>query len=240
MTAMNPIDIDFAWQPCAAGRVLGVICLIASVLGLGATVWSYARLASAAGQLQQQLRQHQAPLQASQVPAVAPAGREAAGRDDALDNAYNSQAARERFEPEFKRAVQIIGQLDTPWDPLFRAVEVAAVDQVTLLGLDPDPEQGTVRITGEAAHHGAALDYVRRLGRAPGLVRVHLSGHQIKLQDPQHPFGFTVQATWVGVARGTPRTDRPKAGPLPELQRTGPRPAPAALPTLQIRDAAAP
>jgi len=99
-----------------------------------------------------------------------------------------------RSGDEPKQIEQALRQLETPWGPIFEAVESASSKQIALLGLQPDTQQRLVRITAEARTQDDMLDYVKRLGDGGTLSDVHLVSHQIQTQDPNRPLRFTVQA----------------------------------------------
>jgi len=92
-------------------------------------------------------------------------------------------------------------QLTTPWNELFGTLEAAATDNVLLLAVEPDPKDGTVKITGSAKDYAAVLDYVARLQRAKLLTRVHLIRHEIRQDDPQRAATFSVSASWTEAQR---------------------------------------
>ena len=58
-------------------------------------------------------------------------------------------AARRAAPEEIAAARETMQRLSTPWDKLFGALETAAIDDVALLGIEPDPKAGTVTITGD-------------------------------------------------------------------------------------------
>lgn len=87
-------------------------------------------------------------------------------------------------------------RLSTPWDRLFAALEAAHSDRAALLTIEPDAENGTVTLTGEAKDYLAALTYVANLAEQKTLRRVHLVRHEISRSSPQRPVLFTVSAAW--------------------------------------------
>lgn len=105
-------------------------------------------------------------------------------------------AEGQRLGTEMKAADDVLRQLGQPWGGLFSAVAEAAVDQVALLGIDPDPEKGEVRLTGEARRYEDVLEYSRRLEGTAPLDGVHLQSHQVQAQDRERPVRFTLDARW--------------------------------------------
>lgn len=103
----------------------------------------------------------------------------------------------ESVERDIHRANEIIDQIALPWDRLFHAVEGAAVDRVTLLGITPDAKTGTVQVTAETADSEAMFDYVKRLKQQPELTNVYLLQHQREQHSATRPLRFVVTASWL-------------------------------------------
>lgn len=97
---------------------------------------------------------------------------------------------------EIRQANQVLRELGTPWDALFRAVESAGGREVTLLSMEPDQDKHVARIMGEAKDVSAVLNYMRQLGRQPVLRNVYLQHHQIQRQDADKPVRFSIVAAW--------------------------------------------
>ncbi|MCL2643885.1 MAG: hypothetical protein FWD51_00300 [Betaproteobacteria bacterium] len=102
-----------------------------------------------------------------------------------------------RLRTEIRFARRVIEQLDTPWLALFAAVETAYDDNVTLLGVEPEPERREVRLLAEAKDTEAMLAYVRQVRQSPVLRDAWLANHQVNLQDPLHPVRFSINARWL-------------------------------------------
>ena len=66
---------------------------------------------------------------------------------------------------------ETVQRLSLPWDELFSALESAASDKVALAGIEPDPRNGTVTISGDSKDYLAALSYVLNLSRTEGAGR---------------------------------------------------------------------
>ena len=98
---------------------------------------------------------------------------------------------------EVKHANEIIRQLNMPWDKLFMALESAAHKDVALLSIQPDIRKQMLNISGEARNMEAMLDYLSQLRGQETLAKIVLSGHEIKLQDPDKPVRFSLSAKWV-------------------------------------------
>jgi hypothetical protein len=99
-------------------------------------------------------------------------------------------------EGELSAARDTLRRLAVPWNSLFRALEAAQTDRAWLLTVEPEAQNGTVTLTGEARDYLAALSYVANLEQQPSLSRVHLARHETRQNDPQRPLAFTVSASW--------------------------------------------
>lgn len=101
-----------------------------------------------------------------------------------------------QLDDQAKAAQAVVRQLSLPWAALVEVLENAAAKDVALLQVQPDAQQRLLRITAQARHHAAMLDYVRKLTAANMLSDVHITSHQTQLDDPQRPLQFTVLATF--------------------------------------------
>lgn len=99
-------------------------------------------------------------------------------------------------EGELAAARDTLRRLSVPWDTLFRALEAAQTERAWLLSIEPDVENGTVTLTGEARDYLAALSYVANLEQQKALSRVHLAKHETRPTDPQRPLAFVLSASW--------------------------------------------
>ena len=98
---------------------------------------------------------------------------------------------------EIKRANEVIGQLNQPWDELFTAVETGDRKHVALLSIEPDPQKRQVKVTAEAKNLAAMLNYARSLEQQQLLTDIFLQSHQVQQQDPEKPVRFVFTATWM-------------------------------------------
>lgn len=99
-------------------------------------------------------------------------------------------------EAELKRAHEIVKQLALPWGPLFQAIEAATPPDIALLGIEPNAQQHSVRLTGEGKDIHAVLAFVQQLERQALLRDVYLLDHGTPDAGPQRPARFVVEATW--------------------------------------------
>lgn len=97
---------------------------------------------------------------------------------------------------DYTYARETIRRLTTPWNVLFHALEQAHTDRVALLAIEPDAENRTVSISGEARDYLSAVTYVARLSGQDSLRRVHLVRHEKQRGSPQRPIAFTASASW--------------------------------------------
>lgn len=123
----------------------------------------------------------------------------------ALEEARLARAAKRAPQPaaqqpidaqEYAFARDTIQRLTTPWNPLFRALEAARTDRVTLLSIEPNMESRTVTVTGESKDYLATLTYVARLSEQEPLKRVHLVRHDTRRDAPRRPVVFAISAGW--------------------------------------------
>lgn len=98
---------------------------------------------------------------------------------------------------EIKRANEVIGQINLPWEELFKAVETSDKKQVALLSIEPDPQKQHVKVTAEARNLAAMLAYARSLEQQQLLTDIFLQSHQVQQQDAEKPVRFVFTATWI-------------------------------------------
>jgi hypothetical protein len=114
------------------------------------------------------------------------------------DPALIKVAAQPVSDEEYAFARDTIRRLATPWETLFRALETARIDTVTIVAVEPDPAQRTILIQGQARDYLAALSFVANLREQRPLSRVHLVRHETAGADPRRPVQFSVSAYWGG------------------------------------------
>ncbi len=103
------------------------------------------------------------------------------------------------LDAEAKQVESTLRQLALPWGTIIESVENASTSDVAILQLQPDAQQGQLRLGAEARTQQAMLDYLQRLAAARGLADVHVVSHQVQVEDPYHPVRFTVQASLKGL-----------------------------------------
>lgn len=99
---------------------------------------------------------------------------------------------------EVTHANEVLHRLALPWELLFRTVESAAGDGVTLLALEPDMEKRMVKISGEAKDFPAMLNYITQLEAKAVFGPVYLQNHEVQQQDPNRPVRFALLVVWKG------------------------------------------
>lgn len=172
---MREIVLDF--QPRRVG-LLPVVLLVAGLL-LGGDAWlEYSVLHDKLEDTESRLAQ-----------AKRRADRLAAGRRDSRpENVFS--------EEESKALRQAIGAIRIDWEMLYRSIDRAVSEEISLLAIRPNAAARSVQISGEARDMAAALAFVEALRSEP-LARAVLLSHQIKQGDPQHPIVFEIAATWL-------------------------------------------
>jgi len=104
--------------------------------------------------------------------------------------------SKERLDEEAKIIDATVRQLSIPWAQMIEALEAASTGEVTVLQLQPETQQRSLRLTAEAKNREAMLRYVRRLGQTRVLSGVHLINHHVQVEDPSRPIQFGVQAAF--------------------------------------------
>jgi hypothetical protein len=171
------IDLEFRSHTPLWLRGLGWALL---AVGVGLMVW-LGGLQEAADQQREDARTRLAALQASQEP----------------EPATQADAEHEQdTEKQVQRANAVIDRLALPWDVLFRSVEVSGGKGLGLLTMAPNPEDRSVRLSGEAKTLDEVLAYIDRLGAQPVLSHVHLVSFETVQREGSEVVGFVVGAQW--------------------------------------------
>lgn len=174
---MKPIGIDFARVP-RAPRTPGL-----ALLGLGAFALALC-LAWYAGAREETER-----LEAR----IAEAERAAWHSPRRLPGPPREARAS---DAELRVAHEVVQRMTVPWERLFGDLEQSSRGEIALLALQPDAPSRQLRISGEARHFGALLDYSRRLARSGMLGDVVLLAHEVRTGEPLRPVSFSLQAAW--------------------------------------------
>ena len=168
---MRRLHIDFNRR--RGPEPLAWAILAASLLTLGSLVWSHDHLRRETDQARARARP--AEVAAPSRPLVMP----------------------EVSDAELAAARDALLSIGLPWDGVFGALEDAAMRDVALLAVHPDPRKGELRLTAEARNLPAMLAYHQRLETSPALRNVALVDHEVVATDPQQPVRFNITAQWV-------------------------------------------
>jgi len=184
------LTLDFN-APSAIRRVrytvlgLGIVALLAGGMEL-AVAW----------QAREQAHAELASLDKRQI------GRGAAARSGPVDGAA------------LRVAAAIARDLQAPWPELMRSMEASRSSDIALVQVEPVVARDSIRITGDARHAEAMLDYLEQLTEQ-GLSDVVLTSHQIRPQEPGSPIRFQAQARWTSlVARSNAAVARGETSPV--------------------------
>ena len=109
-------------------------------------------------------------------------------RDSRPENVFSAD--------ESKALRQAISAIRIDWAQLYRSIDAATSEDISLLAIRPNAQGKSVQISGEARDLKAALAFVEALRREP-LANAALVSHQIKQNDPQRPIIFEIAATWL-------------------------------------------
>jgi hypothetical protein len=82
---------------------------------------------------------------------------------------------------------QLIRQLNIPWPTLLDALEDATPETIALVTIEPNPNQGSVRLQAEAKTLDTVLAYAQTLKTAGLFVDVVLLKHETNEQDASRP-----------------------------------------------------
>lgn len=104
-------------------------------------------------------------------------------------------ADAQKFDLESRVLSRVAAELNTPWSPLFHALEQAP-QKIALLSVEPDAHKRELILTGEAKDFKEMLDYVRYLQGVGMLSGIALQTHQINQQDRDKPVRFRITAAW--------------------------------------------
>lgn len=122
------------------------------------------------------------------------------------DTGTNARLSRTIGAEELAAAKESLRQLSMPWNKLFQALEAAnaasaneggnriSPQRIALLAIEPEPDSGNVRISGEAPDYLAVLNYVLDLRRAGTLAEVNLVHHE--QTAARGSVAFSISATW--------------------------------------------
>ena len=176
---MRTLDLEFS-RPQGLNRVAATACLAAGVLALAVVLLRIGMLNAEIGQLTNSLDDARR-----------------AGRHDRLPLTQSAQD-KENTARELERANLVVARLNIGWAALFRQLEAVQMPTVKLLALQPESGAAKrLRLSGEARRLDDALDYVKRLGAAPGLRNAHLISHELVVDGPRRAVRFALVVDWL-------------------------------------------
>lgn len=177
---MKPVRLDFARQDAPSARLAGHVSRVAGIAPV-ALVVAFAALGTVAWQAwntEAGLAAARQALQAAQRPKTSPA---------------SPQTMLPTLTPTQRTAwTQMTRQLNTPWSALLDALEANLPDDVALVAIEPDANQGAVRLQVEAKSLDTLLAYARELRSIPLFANVDLVKHETNEQDSIRPMRLSL------------------------------------------------
>lgn len=171
---MRALTLDFRRNELPHGWI-NVVLLFAGVAAAGYAGWSAWQFSADARALEAKLA--------------------SLSKQPERKTAQRSGADAQQFDRESRVLANVAVELNTPWNPLFRALEDAP-QKVALLSIEPDAHKRELVLTGEAKDFKEMLDYVRYLQGQTMLSGIALQTHQINQQDSDKPVRFRITAAW--------------------------------------------
>lgn len=101
--------------------------------------------------------------------------------------------------PSIAAARATVDNLATPWGRLLDDLEAASRDlgpSVALLEIQPDHENGKIRVLAETRSLVAALGYLERLQKSGALVNPVLQSHEVRSEVEERPVRVEIVADW--------------------------------------------
>lgn len=169
---MKPLDIQFAPQERAVSAAHAA--LVVAVAAMGAAAWNYGATRAELVRVHEDIRLATAAGQRRE-PATAAAA----------------------VPPDRVRAINVaVVQLNLPWSELFEAVESVMPAQVALIALEPNGRMRMLILQAEAKTAEHMIEFVDRLKSVPIFENVVLTRHEIRAQDPNRPYRFSIEVRW--------------------------------------------
>ena len=85
-------------------------------------------------------------------------------------------------------------RLAIPWSALFQALEAAKGERTAILAIQPNAQQGEIRLLGEADDFAAITEFLVALGAQPGLGGARLISHEVRAPGQ---IQFEITAKWL-------------------------------------------
>ena len=170
---MRRLEINFQQSPYRQRRTAGWILLLTGVALLVEMSVSYDRLQNDREEMQQSVRSSSIRM-----------------------GTHKNDSRYQLADKDFDEARQIISRLSTPWDTFFVGLESVKSANVAILSIQPDMQTGILQIQGEAKDYASVLTLVAQLRETKPFSEVYLLHHEIKRDDPQHPYAFALSMHW--------------------------------------------
>jgi hypothetical protein len=116
--------------------------------------------------------------------------------ETAVDASHISINDKPANNDETKDVQEGIIHLALPWGTLFSALEHVPAEKITLVSVEPDAQNSTVKIAAEAPDVYEMLEYVRGLSHQGKLKDVLLAQYEVRFDDANQPVRFTLSASW--------------------------------------------
>lgn len=166
------------------GRVLTLLLLLSA---MGALAWS---LASSHAATQERL---------ALTDEVLVAERQA----QAMQRSPVRAAVQPKLsESQWRRYGDVVAQLNAPWPAIFDLMERTKVQNVALIGLEPDMQARRIRIVIEGKSLADLYAYLERLSQAPEVSGVRPLRHEVQDKHPYQPIRMTADVDWQAASAG--------------------------------------
>lgn len=147
---------------------------------------------------------------AGQASQAQEAAREAVRRSAAAASAVQARATQRHAGSSPTRVQtagwnQAVQALNVPWSAMLDALEHHTPAGVALVSVEPEPQQGRVRLQAEARSLDALLAYAIALRDTAGFQGVTVLRHETREQDPMQPVRLTFEVelpqAWTAVGK---------------------------------------
>jgi chorismate mutase len=172
---MQKLKINFNRQPGQPSKLAGWLLLFAGLAMLAELGFSYNKLLNERAGLIKEIGSYK------NQPTIS----------------LNESIPIKLTEKDFDDARKVIKRLSAPWDAFFNGFESISNKKVAILSIDPDIQTGVLRLEGEAKDYPAVLTFISQLRETKPFVKVFLSRHEYRRDDPQHPIMFMITMHWV-------------------------------------------
>lgn len=99
---------------------------------------------------------------------------------------------------EYAKAIEVVGSISFPWGDVFKVLESAQTDGISIFEFTPTPKESMIILRGEAASFPALLTYIASLEQTAAFYDVFLERYEIKRGESQNSIAFALAAHWRG------------------------------------------